>query len=80
MVTDDQMVAWGIVTEKTDKVVGTKIIIRPGMHWGQAVHAAWCAGHVRICSPEPAVRANRRMSDAARAESIAWVAAHRRAA
>jgi hypothetical protein len=49
-VTEAMLVAWGFPVEKTDKVVGTKVVVRPGMTFHKAKHEAWAAGFVRMAA------------------------------
>jgi hypothetical protein len=55
-VTSEQLEAWGFPLRKTDKCVGSKVIISEGMSFGEAVHAAWAAGFVRIAAMPDHVR------------------------
>ena len=49
-VTDEQLASWGFPVEVTEKIVGSKTVVRPGMTRQQAIHEAWGAGLVRIAS------------------------------
>lgn len=52
-VTAEQLAFWGFPLRVTDKCVGSKVIVTEGMTPGQALHAAWAKGVVRIaCLPE----------------------------
>ena len=53
MVTDAMMVAWGLTTKRTDKVVGTPVVTRPGLPWREAHYIAWGRGFERICTIDP---------------------------
>jgi len=59
-VTVDDLARWGFPVRKTDKVVGTKVVVAEGLPFGQALHAAWAAGHVRMAAiPEDIAEAAR---------------------
>lgn len=47
-VTGTMLASWGFPVERTDKCVGSKVVVSAGMLWHVAVHAAWAAGFVRI--------------------------------
>lgn len=49
--TNDQLTAMGFPVAQTDKVMGTVVVVRPGMSRQKAVHAAWAAGKVRVGGP-----------------------------
>lgn len=73
MVTEAHFEAWGIVTEKTDHCVGTKVIVRPGMTAAEATAEAWHRGTVRICTRTPQVTPGWRIDPAHAAAAIEWV-------
>lgn len=50
LVTGEMLAGWGFPVEKTEKIVGSKTVVRPGLPVNGAKHAAWGAGHVRICT------------------------------
>lgn len=72
---DDDFLALGIVIRKTDKVVGTKVVVREGVTHGQAVMAAWAMG---ACNIGGSQHCPRRVpfiaADHVDAETVAWVA------
>lgn len=55
-VTSEMLEAWGFPLQRTDKCVGTKVVIAEGMTFGKALHAAWAAGHVRMAALPEAER------------------------
>lgn len=55
-VTAAQLESWGFPLRKTDKCVGSKVVVQEGMTWREALHAAWAAGFVRIAAMPEHVR------------------------
>ena len=67
-VTSEMLAEWGFPVRVTDKCVGSKVVVAEGMSFGQAKHAAWAAGFVRMAAiPEEVAEAGL----AARAERMA---------
>lgn len=64
-VTEAMLTEWGFPVRKTDKCVGSKIVVSEGMTWSAAKHAAWAAGFTRIESMPDHVRAEIRAEKAA---------------
>lgn len=79
-VTDEMQVAWGLQVERTEKIVGSKTVTRPGISAREAIWRAWCEGRTVVCTRRPAVTPAWRMDPAHAADAVAWVAAHRRTA
>ncbi len=46
--TDEQLAGFGFPVRKTDKIMGSVVVVREGMPRSRAVMAAWRAGFVRI--------------------------------
>lgn len=80
-VTDEQLAAMGFPVLKTDKVVGTTVVVVAGDRRGVAVHKAWAAGLVTLASaPTPETtwaEANGWKAPKADAEMMAWAEAER---
>lgn len=55
-VTEAMLAEWGFPVRKTDKCVGSKIVVSEGLTFGRALHAAWAAGFVRITAMPEEVR------------------------
>jgi hypothetical protein len=83
-VTASMLESWGFPVQTTDKVVGTKVIVKEGLPFGKALFAAWAAGHVRIAAMPDHVReaqmaaGRERIAEMRRAavENLAFLRAH----
>lgn len=78
-VTSEMLAAWGFPVERTDKIVGSKIIVQPGMRFHEARHAAWLAGHVTVRTLPPPEGGHKRpefQTPAEDAAALAWADAH----
>ncbi len=76
LVTEATLAGWGYVTEKFEKIVGTKVCVREGWDPAAARRDAWDAGMVRCCVREPAVMPGWAPDPAHVADAIAWAEAH----
>lgn len=77
LVTEEMLNSWGFTVEVVGHAVGSAVMIRSGLSFEKAKHAAWVAGFTRLCSPPSFVATPPPKADPA---TVAWALSIRKKA